>query len=83
MTRLVDDLMDVARIAQGRIDLERVSVELGGVIAQAVETVGADIAAKSSKECRSLLVSVPTSKRSSRATRPVCRQHPFELCEVF
>jgi CheY-like chemotaxis protein/two-component sensor histidine kinase len=40
VTRLVDDLMDVARIAQGRIELKRASVELGGVIAQAVETVG-------------------------------------------
>jgi PAS domain S-box-containing protein len=39
MTRLVDDLMDVARIAQGRIELKRVSVELGSVITQAVETV--------------------------------------------
>lgn len=39
LSRLVDDLLDVGRITQGRIHLRREPLELGGVIAQAVETV--------------------------------------------
>jgi PAS domain S-box-containing protein len=39
LTRLVDDLLDVSRITQGRIDLKRETVELSNVIAQALETV--------------------------------------------
>lgn len=37
MTRLVDDLLDVSRISQGRIELKRVRVELGSVLYQSVE----------------------------------------------
>ena len=40
LARLVDDLLDVARITQGRIQLRRVPLELGSVVSQAVETVG-------------------------------------------
>ncbi|MEO8605045.1 MAG: PAS domain-containing protein [bacterium] len=40
LTRLVDDLLDVARITQGRIELRRRPLELAGIIAQALETVG-------------------------------------------
>jgi CheY-like chemotaxis protein len=39
MTRLVDDLLDIARITQGRIQLRLEPLELGDVIAQAVETI--------------------------------------------
>jgi PAS domain S-box-containing protein len=39
LTRLVDDLLDVSRITQGRIELTRESLELGAIIAQATETV--------------------------------------------
>ena len=39
LTRLVDDLLDVSRITQGRVDLRRRPVELADVVAQAVETV--------------------------------------------
>jgi signal transduction histidine kinase/DNA-binding response OmpR family regulator len=39
LSRLVDDLLDVARITQGRIHLRCEPLELGAVIAQAVETV--------------------------------------------
>jgi PAS domain S-box-containing protein len=39
LTRLVDDLLDVSRITQGRIELTREPLELGTVIAQAMETV--------------------------------------------
>jgi signal transduction histidine kinase/CheY-like chemotaxis protein len=39
LTRLVDDLLDVSRITQGRIELNREPLELAAIIAQAVETV--------------------------------------------
>jgi signal transduction histidine kinase/DNA-binding response OmpR family regulator len=39
LTRLVDDLLDVARITQGRIQLQSRPLELASVIAQAIETV--------------------------------------------
>ncbi len=40
LARLVDDLLDVARITQGRIELRREPLEIGTVIAQALESVG-------------------------------------------
>jgi signal transduction histidine kinase len=39
LSRLVDDLLDVSRITQRRIELKRCTIELPGIIAQAVETV--------------------------------------------
>ena len=39
LTRLVDDLLDVSRITQGRVELKREPLELGAVISQAVEMV--------------------------------------------
>ena len=39
LTRLVDDLLDVSRITQGRIELKRRPLELSGVITQAIEAV--------------------------------------------
>jgi PAS domain S-box-containing protein len=39
LTRLVDDLLDVSRITQGRIELKLQTLELSRVVAQAVETV--------------------------------------------
>ncbi|NKI96571.1 ATP-binding protein [Rhizobacter sp. SG703] len=39
MVRLVDDLLDVARITRGRVELQRAPLDLGTVIGQAVETV--------------------------------------------
>ena len=39
LTRLVDDLLDVSRITQGRIELKRRPVEIGALIAQTIETV--------------------------------------------
>jgi signal transduction histidine kinase len=39
LTRLVDDLLDVARITRGRINLSREPIELAVLIARAVETV--------------------------------------------
>jgi signal transduction histidine kinase len=39
LTRLVEDLLDIARIQQGRMALEKRPVEIGEVLEQAVETV--------------------------------------------
>ena len=39
LTRLVDDLLDIGRITQGRIQLRRKPLDLATVIAQAAETV--------------------------------------------
>ncbi len=39
ITRLVDDLLDVSRITQGRIELKHEPLELADVVAQAVEVV--------------------------------------------
>ena len=39
LTRLVDDLLDVARITRGRINLSREPIELGTLVARAVEIV--------------------------------------------
>lgn len=46
LTRLVDDLLDVGRITQGRIQLQCRPIELGSVIAEAVETVEPRLRAK-------------------------------------
>ena len=39
LTRLVDDLLDVSRITQGRIELQRRPLEMASIIAQAMESV--------------------------------------------
>lgn len=39
LTRLVDDLLDVARVTRGRIDLQRRILEIDQVVSQALETV--------------------------------------------
>ena len=44
--RLIDDLLDVTRIEQGRVDLHRQAVELGTVIRQAAEVCMPDIQAR-------------------------------------
>jgi PAS domain S-box-containing protein len=38
LSRLVDDLLDVSRIARGKVELRREQVELGAVVAQGIET---------------------------------------------
>ena len=37
LIRLVDDLLDISRIAHGKIELKRERIDLGGVIASAIE----------------------------------------------
>src|SRR5262245_40119318 len=39
MVRLIDDLLDISRISQGKLQLQTEPVELATVVAQAVETV--------------------------------------------
>jgi len=39
LTRLVDDLLDVARVTRGRIDLQRCTLQIDRVVSQALETV--------------------------------------------
>jgi PAS domain S-box-containing protein len=39
LTRLVDDLLDVSRITEGRIELRREPLDVSAIVAQAVETV--------------------------------------------
>nr|WP_314541596.1 response regulator [uncultured Massilia sp.] len=46
LAHLVDDLLDVARISEGKIALRQEAVDLKGVIAQAIETAGPLIAAR-------------------------------------
>jgi PAS domain S-box-containing protein len=45
--RLLDDLLDVTRIAQGRVALKERPLEIGALVAQAVEAVGPLARAKS------------------------------------
>ena len=44
--RLVEDLLDVARIATGKLTFDRQAVELAGLLATAIDTVQSDAAAK-------------------------------------
>jgi signal transduction histidine kinase len=44
LVRLVDDLLDVSRIAQGKIELQRCPTELASIVAQAFEQVAPAIA---------------------------------------
>jgi PAS domain S-box-containing protein len=46
LARLVDDLIDVARITRGTIELRKKAVELGRLVADVVETVGPAIEAR-------------------------------------
>jgi len=46
LAHLVDDLLDVARISEGKIVLRKEEVDIKGVIAQAIETAGPLIAAR-------------------------------------
>ena len=38
MTRIVDDLLDISRITQGKINLQKTTVEVSSIISAAVET---------------------------------------------
>jgi two-component system CheB/CheR fusion protein len=55
LVRLVDDLLDVSRIMQGKIDLRRERLDLGTVVARAIETAQPAIEAQGHQ----LLVHLP------------------------
>jgi signal transduction histidine kinase len=55
LMRLVDDLLDVSRITRGKINLARERIELGELVARAVETVTPTIEARG----HSLTVEMP------------------------
>lgn len=59
LTRLVDDLLDVGRITQGRIQLRCQPTDLGDVITEAIETVEPQSRAKQHK----MSVGMPTRQR--------------------
>lgn len=44
--RLIDDLLDLTRIAQGKLDLKRERIDIGTIIERAVEVARADLDAK-------------------------------------
>jgi signal transduction histidine kinase/ActR/RegA family two-component response regulator len=46
LTRLVDDLLDVSRITQGRIELQSSTIDIAAVVAQAVEMAEPHVRAK-------------------------------------
>ena len=47
LVRLVDDLLDVSRITQGRIEIKQATIELAGIIGQALESVQSQMEGKS------------------------------------
>ncbi|MGH8204582.1 MAG: response regulator [Steroidobacteraceae bacterium] len=55
MTRLVDDLLEVSRITQGKIGLQLERVEIGALVRQAVETHMPEVGARRHE----IVVSVP------------------------
>ncbi len=63
LRHLVDDLLDVARITRGRIELQKIVVDLAAVIAQAVEMVNPLIA----KRNHELQISLPAEPLSLEA----------------
>jgi PAS domain S-box-containing protein len=72
LVRLVDDLLDVSRVMRGKITLRTERVELGTVVAQAVETAQPAIEAQGHR----LSISLPD--------QPVTvRGDPVRLAQVF
>ena len=55
LMRLVDDLLDVSRIARGKIELSRENVELSRIVAQAVEMASPLL----EERCHNLVLRVP------------------------
>jgi signal transduction histidine kinase len=55
MTRLVDDLLDVSRVARGKVELRRVPIEIVDVVAKALETASPALEARAHQ----LVLSIP------------------------
>jgi signal transduction histidine kinase len=66
LTRLVDDLLDIARMTTGRIRLQLAAVDLAGVVAQAAETARPLIDAAGHE----LVVSLPDTPLRLHADAP-------------
>jgi len=72
MTQLVDDLLDVSRITQGRLQLQRERMDLRVVVSNAIETLESDINARH----QTLVAALPDA--------PVwVRADPWRLEQVF
>jgi signal transduction histidine kinase len=63
MARLVDDLLDVSRISQGRVALERTRIDLRATLRNALETLDPEISHKKQR----LTISVPDDPVWSQA----------------
>ena len=76
LTRLVEELLDVARISQGKIVLNKEPVDLNAVIAQGVETVQPFIDSRrhvlARQAARSAGVAAGRSSRDCRRWSPTC-----------
>src|SRR5262249_11238282 len=57
LTRLVDDLLDVSRITQGKIILRKEKIDLANVVSRAIETSGPFIEARR----QNLTISLPVN----------------------
>ncbi len=55
MTQLIEDLLDVSRISQGRQHLQRERIDLRVVLSHAIETLDADI----NERCQQLITALP------------------------
>jgi PAS domain S-box-containing protein len=66
LTRLVDDLLDVARLAQGRVVLRKEPLEINGLIDQALETVQS-VTSEKGHELRIVKPSAPLFVHGDRA----------------
>ncbi len=55
MSRLVDDLLDVSRITQGKLEMRRRPVDLGAVVRQALEAVQPVLAARAQEVALDML----------------------------
>jgi signal transduction histidine kinase len=73
LTKLVEELMDAARVSQGKVDLDRQPSELNALVCEAVEMTGGAVAAKA-HEMKLHLDPQPlwVSADRSRLTQVVC-----------
>ena len=74
MKRLLDDLLDVARVSQGKIELRRERVELTTLLLQAVEVSRPMIVDKGQTLAIALSKRVAAGRRRQHAHRPGVRQ---------
>ena len=81
LSRLVDDLLDVSRITQGRIELKRRSVQLTEVIGHALEIVDPLFRETQAPRARDRPCAVARERRR-RAARAMRRQRAHERGEV-